>query len=139
MCNGSFETYVVNEVRLSQVISAFHKRYGKPSPLKAAAYVSMGETRLVRNVRFGSQWSTNNLIGDACHHISRFHWAIAKQIRAGTTSGTPSILSNVFDHMDSAMMSFRPVFTNEPSEADTKRPGARAVLLQRFPTALSRE
>jgi hypothetical protein len=132
--NGSFEKYVVNEVRLRQVISAFHKRYGKPS-----AHVSMGETRLVRNVSFGSQWSTNNLNGDVCHHISRFHWAITTQIRAGTTSGTPSILSNVFDHMDSAMMSFRPVFTNEPSEADTKRPGARAVLLQRFPTALSRE
>jgi hypothetical protein len=59
--NGSFGKHVVNEVRLSQVISAFHERYGKSSPLKAAAHVSMGETCLVRNVSFGFQWYTNTL------------------------------------------------------------------------------
>lgn len=63
MSNGSFWEGRCKRGQ-SQVTSAFHERYGKPSPLKAAAHVSMGETRLVRNVSFGSQWSTNTLNGD---------------------------------------------------------------------------
>jgi len=105
---------------MSQVISAFLERYGKPSPLKVATHVSIGETRRLRNVTLCSQWSTNTPNGDVCH-FSRFHCAIATQIRAGTTSGTRSISSTMFDHMkDMAMTSFRPVFINEASDADTE-------------------
>jgi len=124
---------------MSQVVSAFLERYGKSSPLKAATHVSMGETRRLRNVIFCSHWSTNTPNGDVCH-FSRFHCAVATQIRAGTTCGTRSIHSTMFDYTkDRAMMSFRPVFINEPSDADTKHAGARALLLQRFPPFLSRE
>ena len=50
-----------------------------------------------------------------------------------------SIRSTMFDRMKGrAMMSFRPVFINEPSDADTKHSVARALLLQRFPPVLSR-
>jgi len=49
---------------MSQVISAFLEQYGKPSQLKAATNVSMGETRLLRNVTFSSPWATNTLNGD---------------------------------------------------------------------------
>ena len=115
---------------VSQVISAFHERYGKPSPLKATTHVSMGETHLIKNFSFCYQWSTNTPNGDVCH-FSRFHCAIATQIRAGTTSGTRSIRSTLFDRMkDRAMMSFRPVFINERSDADMKHAGTRALLLQ---------
>jgi hypothetical protein len=137
--NSAFEKHLVREsLAVSQVIPAFHWRYGKPSPHKAARHVSMGETRLIRNFTCCSQWS-NTLNGDVCH-FSRFHCAIATQIRAGTTSGTRRIRSTMFDSMkDRAMMSFRPVIINEPGDGDTKHAGARALLLQRFPPALSRE
>jgi len=124
---------------VNEVISAFHVRYGKSPPLKAATLVSMGEMRRLSNVTLCSHWSTSTPNDDVCH-FSRFHCTIAIQFRAGTTGGTRSIRSTMFDHMkDRAMMSFRPVFTNEPSDADTKHAGARALLLQRFPPALSRE
>jgi hypothetical protein len=57
---------------MNQVITAFHEQYGKPSPLKATTRVSMGETRLLKNVSFCFQWSTNTPNGDVCH-FSRFH------------------------------------------------------------------
>jgi len=95
--------------------------------------------RLLRNVSFSSQWSINIPNGDVCH-FSRFHCAIATQIRAGMTSGNGSIRSTMFDLMkERPMMSFRPVFINETCDADMKHAGARALLLQPFPPALSRE